>query len=104
MFFIPLVMKKAETTERPRPSRPMCSSHSLRCHIRDFGVPGGTVAPGTKMRAMMAMITIGAPVLAAKATDAGTVSSTVKGNLRRKAAVSGVVRGEWPSESGNDGE
>lgn len=77
MFFMPLVMNQAPITESARPSRPMCSSQSLRRHTSDFGVPRGTVAPGTKIRAMMAMITAGASELAMKAMAAGTVSSTV---------------------------
>ena len=81
-FFMPLVMIQAQQTERANPSQPACSSHSLRCHISDFGVPFGTVAPGTKMREMTAIRIIGIITLITTASHTGTVSSSVNGKLQ----------------------
>lgn len=75
------VTNQAATTDRARPSRPACSSHSLRFQIIDFGVPTGTVEPGTKMRQMTEMRTMGPPTAISAASQTGTVSWTVYGKL-----------------------
>lgn len=76
-------MIQVAMTDRPRPSHPMCSSQSFRFQMRDCGVPRGTVAPGTKMRQMTAMMMMGAMTEMTVAIQTGTVSLTVKGKLQR---------------------
>jgi len=76
-FFMPLVMNQAATIDKARPSKPVCNSHSLRFHISDFGVPTGTVAPGTRMRQMTAMRQIGTIMPTITSSHTGTVSLTV---------------------------
>lgn len=46
-----------------------------------FGVPRGTVEPGTNISEMMAMNKMGASTLMTEANQTGTVSFSVKGNL-----------------------
>lgn len=53
----------------------------MRFQMSDLGVPGGTVAPGTKIRQMTAMMTIGARMPTITSSQTGTVSFTVKGKL-----------------------
>lgn len=76
-----LVMNHVDAMERAKPSQPTCSSQSLRFQMRDFGVPGGTVCPGIKMRLMIGMTTMGRPAESVMSNHGGTVSCSVKGKL-----------------------
>jgi hypothetical protein len=70
-------MNQAATMDKARPNRPVCSSQSFRFHINDFGVPRGTVAPGTKTKQTKAMTTTGTPMAISDASHTGTVSLSV---------------------------
>lgn len=74
-------MNQAPTSDSARPSHPMCSSHSLRFQMSAFGVPLGTVGPGTKIKVTTRMITIGMTALHISKVEDVTVSCSVKGNL-----------------------
>ena len=80
---MPLVMSHAATIESAKPNKPACNSHSLRLHINDFGVPFGTVEPGTNMSEMMATMMMGAATAIMTSSQTGTVSCSVYGNLSR---------------------
>ena len=82
-FFMPFVMNQAAMTDKAMPSRPVCSSHSLRFQINDLGVPMGTVEPGTRTRQMTTMITMGTQMATITASQTGTVSLVVNGKLQR---------------------
>lgn len=77
-----LVMNHVDAMESAKPSQPTCSSQSLRFQMRDFGVPGGTVWPGMKMRLIIGMTMMGTPAESVTSSHGGTVSCSVKGNLR----------------------
>jgi hypothetical protein len=83
-------MNQADAVARPRPSQPTCSSHSFLLQTRDFGVPLGTVAPGTKMRVTKKMIAMGMTLLQSSRSIGGTVSFSVKGSLPKEVGQLGL--------------
>ncbi len=94
-FFSPLVMRFAAVSDKARPNQPVNSSHSLRCHINDFGVNFKTVGPGTRSNETSATMTAGASTDANMRVVFVTVSWTVKGKLmlespREKGRLLGV--------------
>lgn len=80
-FFMPLVMNHAATMDKARPSKPVCISQSLRIQISDFGVPRGTVTPGTKTRQTTTMMAAGTTMPTTTNSQTGTVSFSVYGKL-----------------------
>lgn len=78
---MPFVISQAAMMDSARPSHPVWSSHSFRFHISDFGVPRGTVAPGTNINEMMAIKMMGVMVQHTTKSQTGTVSWTVYGKL-----------------------
>lgn len=77
------VINQAEAIDSASPRMPICNSHNFRFQIMAFGVPRGTVEPGTNISEMMAMMMMGASTLMTVANHTGTVSCSVKGNLEK---------------------
>lgn len=67
-------MIQADISERARPNHPVCNSQSLRFHIRDFGVPLGTVGPGTNIITTIRITPTGIAALQVKRMADDTVS------------------------------
>lgn len=85
-FFIELVKNHDSARDRARPRTPTWSSQSLRCQIRVFGVPLGTVIPGTRVKETTTTMAKGTPTARTKRRYAGTSSCSAKGYLRMMLA------------------